>query len=295
MLLKPWACLVCGIGFLALGTSARAQTLYGSTAAGSPGELYRLDAATGSVLQDIGPLNDANGVNYPITGLAFHPVSGVLYASTGNFVPATAAQLVRINPATALVTVIGPFNVGNAGSGPATMADLAFDPATATLFGVGSIAGPQLYSINTGTGQATVIGGTGLTSTTGGGLAVSISGAIYGTPTAARFGTYDRITGAFMNIANPVKPVGGAYAALDFNSTGTLFGLDLGPTPAGGQPPTHLVTIDPATGAVIDLGASVAALDAIAFAPEPATPMLLGAALIGLISRRRRSSSATTK
>jgi hypothetical protein len=49
----------------------------------------------------------------------------------------------RVDPATAQVTVIGLFNVTNTFP-PATMADLAFDPTTGILYGIGSgPAGPQ--------------------------------------------------------------------------------------------------------------------------------------------------------
>jgi hypothetical protein len=255
------------LGMMLLAARADALTLYASTAAGAPGELYILDSATGAVLQDVGPLNDLNNVNYPITGLAFQPHSGALLGSTGNSAPGTAAMLVKINPATAQVLVIGPFNAGpvNTSGTPATMADLAFDSA-GLLYGVGSIGGPTLYTINTSTGQATAVGSTGLTSTSGGGLAVSSAGVFYGTPTSSRFGTYNSSTGAYTNIANPAKPAGtGAYTALDFNGS-VLYGLNTGPA---SPPPTHLVTIDPTTGTVTDLGSSLNSLDAIAFQPAP--------------------------
>jgi hypothetical protein len=274
--------------------SGYAAVLFASSAAGGPGELYTLNPANGAMVSDIGPLNDGSAVNYPITGLAFHPITGVLYGSTGNSSPAQAAKLVTINPATALVTVIGSFNAGPVSSGgtPSTMADISFDSA-GNLYGVGSIGGPQLYSINASTGQATVIGGTGLTSTTGGGLAISSGGAFFGTPTSTRFGTYNSITGAYTNIANPTKPLGGAYAALDFDG-GTLYGLNLGP---GSAPPTELVTFDQGTGAITDLGPSVVALDAIAFQPiaipEPRTMALLGLAATGMLVRASRRKQVT--
>ena len=159
------------------------------------------------------------------------------------------------------------------------------------MFGIGSIGGPQLYSINVGTGQATVIGSTGLTSTSGGGLAISAADMFYGTPTASRFGTYNSGTGTFANIANPTKPVGGGYGALDFDENGILFGLNVG---AGSPPPTHLVTINPTTGLVTDVGASVESLDAIAFSiapvPEPSalTIFAVGGVIAILSTRRRR-------
>jgi hypothetical protein len=280
------------LGALALaGLSARADaaTLYAASAAGGPGNLYILDASSGAVVQTIGALNDAAGANYPITGLAFHPGTGVLYGSTGNNPSSTAARLVTIDPATALVTVVGSFNAGpvNSSGTPATMADLAFD-AAGNLYGVGSIGGPQLYSINTATAQATVIGNTGLTSTTGGGVEF-VGGTLYGTPTASRFGTYNVITGAYTNIANPGKPTGGgAYGALATDpDTGSLYGLNVG---AGSPPPTALAIIDPATGAVTTVGTSLNSIDAIAFQviPEPSVIGLLAPLAALLLGRRSR-------
>jgi hypothetical protein len=286
-LVKSFLALVSVLGTLTLAGNTQAAALYGSTSAGGPGELYTLNPANGAMLTDVGPLNDLLNVNYPITGLAFNPVSGFLYGSTGNSVGATAAQLVSINPATAQVTVIGAFNAGpvNTSGTPATMADLAFD-SSGNLYGVASIGGPQLYTINLLTGQATVIGSTGLTSTSGGGLAISPGGIFYGTPTSTRFGTYNSGTGAYLNIANPTKPVGGAYAALDFNGS-TLYGLDLGPGPALA---THLVTFDSA-GVVTDLGVSVSALDAIAFQPVPepgVMALVFGFVGVGAVIKARR-------
>jgi len=272
------------LGFLAAASQVQAGTLYAATAAGAPGELYIINQTTGAVVQDIGPLNDAVGVNYPITGLAFSPVTGVLYGSTGN-AGSVDALLVKINPATAAVSVVGPFNAGpvNTGGTPATMADLAFNSA-GNMYGVASIGGPNLYTINALTGQATVVGPNGVsTSTGGGGIAISSGGTFYGTPTSSRFGTYNSGTGAYTNIGNPAKPAGGAYGALDFDG-GVLYGLNVG---SGSPPPTHLVTIDPATGVVTDIGVSVSSLDAIAFQiPEPGTfVLLLVGAVAGLFFR----------
>ena len=287
--MKLFHILFCALAMLAMAARADAATLYAATASGGPGRLYTIDPATGGAIQDIGPLNDVTGLNYPVTGLAFHPTTGVLYGSTGNNPAATAGTFVRIDPATALVTVIGPYNAGptNSSGTPATMTDLAFD-AAGNLYGIGSIGGPQLYSINIATGQATVIGSTGLTSTTGGGLAISPSGDFYGTPTASRFGTYDSTTGAYTNITNPVKPGGGgAYAALAFDGN-VLYGLNSAP---GSPPPTFLVTIDPATGAVTNVGQSINSIDAIAFQiPEPSTMLMLISSIgMGILRRLRRA------
>ena len=166
------------------------------------------------------------------------------------------------------------------------MADIDFNSA-GQLFGVASIGGPNLYSINIATAQATLVGPNGVaTSTTGGGLAISSAGTFYGTPTASRFGTYNSGTGAYTDIGNPAKPAGGAYGALAINpDTGVLFGLNVG---SGSPPPTHIVIINPATAAVTDIGASVNSLDAIAFTvPEPsAVALLIAPFAVGL--RRKR-------
>jgi hypothetical protein len=283
--MRTFQLILCAAALLSLTAPSDASVIYGATASGSPGNLYRLDPATGASLGLVGPLDDALGTNYPITGMAFHPTTGVLYGSTGNNPAETAGLFVRINPATAQVSVIGPFNAGpvNSDGTPATMADLAFD-GSGNLYGIGSIGGPQLYSIDILTGQATVIGNSGLTSTTGGGLAISSSGVYYATPTASRYGKYDPGTGAYMNITNPAKPGGGgSYAALEFGG-GRLYGLNSAP---GSPPPTYLASIDPPTGTVTNLGQSVNALDAIAWIPEPGTlTLLLGSVAIVLLGGR---------
>jgi hypothetical protein len=279
--------VVAVLSILAASTQAATNTLFAATAAGAPGELYTLNPSTGAVIQDIGPTNDAIGTNYPITGLAFHPITQLLYGSVANSNPAVAAKLVAINPDTAQVTVIGNFDTGatDVNGRPATMTDLAFD-AAGNLYGVGSIGGPNLYSINIATGKATVIGSSGISSTTGGGLAISSGNTFYGTPTSGRFGTYNSSTGAYVNIGNPAKPAGtGAYTALEFDGA-VLYGLNTGP---GSPPPTHIVTIDPATAAVTDIGASLNSLDAIAFpVPEPSSATVVVGGIMFILIRRRR-------
>jgi hypothetical protein len=227
-----------------------------------------------------------------MTGIAFRPTSGVLYGSVAGNVAATAGNLVTINPATARVTVVGPFNVG-AG---VTMTDLAFTPS-GQLYGISSVGGANLYSIDVLTGQATLVGPAGPTFTTGGGLAISSAGVYYGTPTAAQYGTYDATTGVYTNITNPFKPVPSpsSYGSLAFNGAGVLYGMNLGEGAASGHP-THLVTIGPSTGLVTDVGASVPAIDAIAFSPtpvpEPGAFALVGIAVVGLWRLKRRPAKA---
>ena len=250
---------VFAVAMSAVSQSAMGADLYVASGQAAAGELYIINPATGATITDVGPLNDSTGHNYGMTGLAFDPVSGVLYGSSanGNADTSTRDQLVTINPATALVTPIGVYSTP-AGS----MTDLSFDPNTHILYGIPSVNGANLYTINPANAQATLVGtGAGFLMTNGGGLAVSSSSIIYGTPLTPNFGTYDATTGAFTNIAAPTLPNGRGYGGLAFNGS-TLYGIEAGTA-------SHLVTIDTTTGAVTDLGATAAQfLDAIAFKPS---------------------------
>jgi hypothetical protein len=273
--MKPYHFFLCVLAVSALVTRAHASTLYGATSSGH-GELYILDPTTGGVLTDVGPLNDSGAVNYSVTGLAFNPVSGVLYGSTGGV---SGHNLLTINPVNGLVSVVGSFNVGSA-----TMTDLAFDSA-GNLYGISSSGGAKLYSVNLGTGQATLVGPSGVSFTEGGGLAISSGGTLYGAPIPGEYGTYDPTTGAYTHITSPATPAGGgSYAALTFDGS-VLYGDNL--VAPGGA--THLVTIDPASGAVTDIGGSVAHLDAIAAIPEPGALALCSVAgVMALYAGRRK-------
>ncbi|MGZ4973355.1 MAG: DUF6923 family protein [Limisphaerales bacterium] len=250
--MKTSPLLLAALCLCAFEPHSQASTLYGSTSAGGVGELWIIDAATGNAVQDVGPLNDSSSANYAVTGLAFHPTTGVLYGSTGG---KTGTLLLTINPTNALVTVVGSY--GTAG----TMADLAFDPS-GHLYGISASGGANLYTINTATGTATKVGPSGVSFTEGGGLAISPAGVFFASPTHTQFGTYDPTTGVYSNITNPFKPAGAtaSYAAMAFDGN-TLYGMDLGT-------PTHLVIFD-AAGNVTDIGPSVLNIDGIAFTPKP--------------------------
>jgi hypothetical protein len=273
---------------------SEAGTLYAATA-GAHGELYILDHATGAVLRDVGPLNDAAGRNYPVTGLAFHPLTKILYGSTHDFPTgdsATLSRLVTINPATAEVTVVGEFNVGNTGS-PATMTDLSFTRG-GLLYGIGSVGSAVIFSVNIATGKADAwVGpapGFPPPLVEGGGIASNSSFSHYLTPTANQFSLWQLETGHRPGwwhyvLFNPAKPAGGGnYGALDFDD-GILYGLNVGP---GSPPRTHLVRFHGAQ--VTDLGRTIDGLEAIAFIPEPSTLAMFGLSIIFLAVCPRSSA-----
>lgn len=267
---------VFALALFAFTASADSFALYGATSSGH-GELYVLNPATGGASTDVGPIN-AGATNYSITGLAFDPTTNTLYGSTG---AVSGASLLTIDPNTADATVVGNFNAG-AGN---TMTDLAFD-SSGNLYGISATGGANLYSIDKTTGAATIVGVSGVSFTEGGGLAVSSGGAFYGTPVPGDYGTYDPNTGVYVNITTPDTPVGGSYGALTFAGS-ILFGDNLAPGPGGGRV-THLVTIDPTTGAVTDIGPSITKMDAIAaIVPEPGPLTLFAAAGMICLSRKR--------
>jgi hypothetical protein len=265
--------------------------LFGATGGGNPGQLYTINPSTGTATP-VGALVDALANTYAVTGLAFDSVNGILYGSTSKNSPTGSQSLVAIDPTTGLVTYIGSFATGDNN----TMADLTFDVATATLYGSGSLNG-NLYTIDTTTGAASALGSSGLLGVVGVGMAIDSLGTIYGAPRGAdqELVTYDKITGAATTVATlsgAPYPSPSNISAMAFDASDTLYGVNVDLNDV--TRPTHLVTINTATGAITDIGLSVNNLDAIAFAvvPEPISTILIGVGLCFIGIKMRRHYSA---
>jgi hypothetical protein len=248
---------------------ATAQTLYAATGAGGvPGNLYTINPATAAATL-VGPTT-IGLAPIGLTGLAFHPTTGVLYGVTpnGTFGGATNPNsFVTINPATGAATLIGVLT--------SQVGDIGFDSA-GTLYGWQTAVPSFLVTINLTTAVETQRGTTGLLSSIGNGLSF-VTGTLYlapnGTnpafiPPGALF-TVDPASGNTTvgpTLSGAPHQVGGAIAALTVDPGGILFGVNNTNAGGGGGVTTcNLVVIDPATGVVTDHGLLPNNTDALAF------------------------------
>jgi exosortase sorting signal-containing protein len=269
-----------------------AEILYGADGAGGNlANLYILDPATGAIVSTVGP------IGFAVTGLAIHPVTGVLYGSTGQKSPNAPHSLIRINRTTGQGTLVGSYGLGTQ-----TMADLTFT-SDGTLYGWLEPGSDCLHTINLATGQATPVGACARVGTFGSGLAADASNTIYlaGRGDTGELMTINRTTGQATTVATLTGSTENSVAALAFSSAGVLFGVVLD---EGQSRTAILVTINKATGQLTVVGPTVDNLDAIVFV-GPAGPthpiptlsevavimmaaMLGGMALLTLHRRGRR-------
>lgn len=264
--------LACLILLLPLTASAQA-ILYATQACGdcspAPTGLYTIDPATGA-----GTLVGDTGES--ITGLDFHPDTGVLYGTTtpnSN----TPSSLVIIDPTNGSVTVVGPHGIDRA------ITDLTFAP-DGTLYGWMEPGSDSVVIIDVGTGAATVVADPSVGS---GGCAFDMApdGFLY------LFGGYcqsplnqdgdnailklDTATGLVVDywpIATDavwdcnIDADTGAWGAASHDAAGNLYGFSNAGC-SNERPSRNLSTMDLATGTPAIVGASVDFASGIAFTP----------------------------
>ncbi|HEX5854584.1 MAG TPA: hypothetical protein VFZ57_03110 [Thermoanaerobaculia bacterium] len=251
-----------------------AEVLYAADgAAGNPSNLSILNPATGAVVTTIG------SIGFAVTGLAIHPVTGVMYGSTGRMSANSPHSLITINKTTGAGTLVGTYLVGS----DETMADLTFT-SDGTLYGWLEPFSDDLYTINTATGAATLVGNAGI-STSGSGLAASSSDVLFfaGALDSGPLRTINRTTGLPTTVATMDGAANQLISALAFNAAGTLFGSRLDNV----AQTANLITINTTTGHVTVIGPSVASLDAILFdggtAPPSVVVPMLGERMLAIL------------
>ncbi|MEO7723788.1 MAG: hypothetical protein ABIU29_03735 [Chthoniobacterales bacterium] len=253
--LKNLFCILL-LAFTALSSAQAAQQLYAATGfAGSAGELYILNPADGSVISDVGPLNDAAGNNYGLTGLRYDASTGLLFGITGSSMTAPNS-LVIVDPNTARVTYVGgPFN--------SRLSDIAIDPDTFLIYAV-SGSSKYFYYVDKLTGISVRIGNTLLNPHRGGGFTANAQGVFYGVNDKTLY-IYENITGEATAVGNTNLSL--FVGALAFSPGGELYGIEGGGNDNGSDRQRWLVTIDTKTGAAIELGETVGDLNALAVVP----------------------------
>jgi len=222
----------------------------GPVASANDGSLVTIDQTAGTTTLVGHPDNVAR-----LTGIAFDQ-AGDLFGSTLGSIPfppppsMTTSTLIRIDPATgAELASIGPITAGV--GGPAiSIADLAIQPGTNTLFGIrgptdGLNGSGLLYTIDKSTGVATLVGDTGHFF---GSIAFATNGTLYDASADSPPGGGPAINPALRTI-NPATA-----QVLTTVSTTDFFGaLAVRPTDgvifAGTGDQAQLFTVNPATGA----------------------------------------------
>jgi hypothetical protein len=256
---------------LAPAAPEAAETLYvatlsdqqNSSADGVGGALFTVDLVTGAA-KLVAPLKVGGVIPIGLTGLSIHPKTRVFYGITAGVSPAIPRSLVTIDPATGNATLVG--NLGHVGS------DIRFD-AKGTLY-VWLTDINRLGTVDLGTGAATAFEQPGYEQTLGGGIAFDRKGMLFISANTSA-GTLDSWSPDDQHLVTGPRIVGAPYVSsinsMAFSDSGVLYAVN---SNMGTPAKTNLVTIDPKTGQVKDIGALPGDVDPLAFAPAASAASL---------------------
>lgn len=238
-----------------LGNCERLQAgaLFAVSGAGNgPSTLYKLDPSTGAVLTTVGPTGFSH-----ITGLAFNPITGVLYGHQSDIYGSGATNLVTIDVITGVATLVGSTSIQSP--------DMSFDPSgNLYAWAEASTGGifDQLVQIDPTTAAATPVG-VSVVGTLNTGLAFNKAGTLY---LKNFFGSgifeINKVTGAATFVT--------AYSSALNNVLAFDTSLTLAYSVLRESGTSFLKTVDVTNGTVTLIGdIGVSGISALAFQPDP--------------------------
>jgi hypothetical protein len=215
-----------------------------STKTAVASDLYSLNPSTGAA-------TSLGNTGYSIGALAQDPTTGVLYAASNHKSPGSPDTLLTLNPATGAATPIGQF-------GEFRVTDLAFD-VTGQLYAW--VETEDLFArIDKATGVVTTIGeGTG---SAGSGLTFDASETLwfFGGGEEGPYYSVDPATGEVTE-RGELTPVDEEDASISAATTDCAQTTIYGSLNNFGEPPANLLTIDTATGQLVNKGSTVTSID----------------------------------
>ncbi len=250
-------------------SSAQAQMviLYGIQHAGSNGlsTLYIINSTTGTG-------TPVGAVGFERCGAMDFDVAGTLFAACERADGSNTPVLITVNLTTGAGTEIGPTGITG------VISDLSFRNADGILFAFDATNDPQhtLFTLNTLTGTATLVGDTGLSFDGGNGIAFDPGDTLWH---SARNGpdlnTLNQSTGMATFATILTMPLGlpnaSRLAAKDSHPvTGVMWAALK--EQSGISSPSDLVTVDTNTGIVTLVAPTIEDLDAIAWLLVPPPP-----------------------
>jgi len=248
---------------IAFAMPAAAQTLYAVSVRtysdpgyhGVEGNLYTVDPETAST-NLVTSLNVSGKTPVGLDGLAIHPRTGVFYGITAPTSAVIPRTLVILDPATGNVTPVGELTqIGS---------DIGFDPDGTLYMWLPQTR--QLGTVNLDNGQVTTRGAPIDRGATKGGFALTGGGKAFvaGTGGAGTLDSIDMNTGTIaIGPAITGAPFPDLINGLAY-SKGVLYGIN---TSFGRSTQANLITIDPVTGKVTNIGALPNDTDALTFGP----------------------------
>jgi len=269
-LVKLALALVC-LGF-SLSAAVQAAALYGTSHVGgstAPSTLWRICPSSGEAFS-VGPIGFNN-----VGGIAFHPVTGVLYGVAkdpdGPSMPPVPRVLIEIDPMTGVGTAIGPLLNSWTLNGGGHF-DLSFRPSDGALFLLAFLpdtAVVMLYKIDISTGEATPIGATGPNGT-GNAMSFEDDGRLWMVQNTAVPTLYELNPADGGVLSGTALSLNG-FPALNNPRANGMVGEHAGGPPylslndgSGGSGPNYLALLDTASATVSYIGLSVPGLDGLA-------------------------------